>query len=66
MNYTWDSGQSSKQVDPNLALPTPSVGRSNTDAALSLEDRITKEGTERSSTSEWMLKPFDPTKDGLG
>jgi hypothetical protein len=53
-------------MDLNLALRSPSDGRSNTDAALSLEERITKESTEQSSTSEWMLKPFDPTKDGFG
>jgi hypothetical protein len=48
-------GQSSKEKSsPNLTRPASSKGE------------IAKDGTERSSTSDRMLKVFDPTADGFG
>ena len=55
-------GRSSKETsDPNLTRPGSSDGGSNIVATPSLKGQIAKGGTERSSTSEPMLKLFDPT-----
>ena len=60
-------GRSSKETrGPNLTRPGSSGGGSNTVATPSLKGQIAKDGTDQSSTSEPMLKFFDPTADGFG
>ena len=60
-------GRSSKETSgPNLTRPGSSDGGSNVVATPSQKGQLTKDGTERSSTSEPMLKFFDPTADGFG
>ena len=60
-------GRSSKETSgPNLTRSGSSDGGSNVVVTPSLKGQIAKGGTERSSTSEPMLKFFDPTADGFG
>jgi len=60
-------GRSSKETSgSNLTRPGSSDGGSNIVATASPKGEIAKDGTERSSTSEPMLKFFDPTADGFG
>ena len=55
-----------KPTGPNQTRSGSSDGGSNVVVTPSLKGQIAKDGTERSSTSESMLKSFDPTEDGFG
>ena len=64
---TITGGQSSKETSgPNLIPPGSSDGGSNIVSTASSKGAIAKDGTERSLTSQSLLKIFDPTKDGFG